>query len=472
MHRGFLVTLVVFTFAGSLPADTTIVDDNFDGYADDAAFEAVWRPDEGNGNTPAAVPVGILVPRTTAPFPPAPFDGTGFAGTTPPVAPIPDGEQAVTFNEQGFINEWDNDSDPGNVPFSISPSATQSVRLTADIFDFVNGNRRFSVGLRDDVSPANLLELGFWNADTFDPIDPINTPPNDPVLDQPTTAYAYRLVLFGDVGGDLVREPNWQYFDLPIEYDDPAIDHNGDGRFGNGDGLVTPIDVGPGWHRFSATISDSDATLEIDLFRDGSVDASVTWEIETTGTPFTSLRMGGPSGVSMNELTMADNVKLELIDVAVVDGDFNGDTLWNCADIDALTAAIAAGSTDLSFDMNADGSLTLADITDPGLGWLAVGGANNPAQTSGGNPFLSGDANLDGSVDGGDFLTWNNNKFSALDAWCGGDFDATGFVDGGDFLIWNTFKFQSSDGVSAVPEPAGLVGWFLACFGLAWTRRR
>lgn len=478
MHRGFLVTLVVLCFSVSVQADVTIVDDNFDGYADDAAFETVWRPDEGNGNTPTSLPVGILVPRTVAPFPPPPFDGSGDATVTPAVEPVVG--QAVAFppvsdvsNGKGYINEWDNDSDPSNVPFAISPSATQDIRLSADMFDFVNGNRRFSVGLRDDVSPSNLLELGFWNASTFDPVDPNNAPPNDPVFDQPTTAYGYRLQLWGPVGGELVRQPNWQYFPLSAEFDDPNVDHNGDGRFGDGNGLVTPIDVGPGWHRYSATISDTDITLELDLFRDGTVDSTVTWEIETTGSPFTSLRMGGPSGESMNEFTMADNVKLELIDLATVNGDFNDDQAWDCADIDALTAAIAGGSTDLSFDMNGDGSLTRADITDASVGWLAVGGANNPADTSGGNPFLEGDADLDGTVDGNDFLTWNMNKFTPLAAWCSGDWDANGMVDGADFLIWNTFKFQSSDGVSAVPEPAALSCWWLACLGLAgWRRRR
>ncbi|MEM7312961.1 MAG: hypothetical protein AAF497_07395, partial [Planctomycetota bacterium] len=78
-------------------------------------------------------------------------------------------------------------------------------------------------------------------------------------------------------------------------------------------------------------------------------------------------------------------------------GDFSGDGVWDCADINALTAAIAAGSSDLSFDMNGDGMVSIEDVTDPGTGWLAVGGANNPAQT-GGNAYLVGDANLDGVV--------------------------------------------------------------------------
>jgi hypothetical protein len=81
---------------------------------------------------------------------------------------------------------------------------------------------------------------------------------------------------------------------------------------------------------------------------------------------------------------------------------------------------------------------------------------------------LLADANLDGTVDGGDFLIWNNNKFTATAAWCAADFNASGFVDGGDFLVWNNNKFNNAD-VSAVPEPAmGLI----LLLGCAWAYRR
>ncbi len=56
-------------------------------------------------------------------------------------------------------------------------------------------------------------------------------------------------------------------------------------------------------------------------------------------------------------------------------GDFNHDGAWDYRDIDALSAAIVAASQDASFDMNADGAITLADITDDQVGWLAIGGA-------------------------------------------------------------------------------------------------
>ena len=120
--------------------------------------------------------------------------------------------------------------------------------------------------------------------------------------------------------------------------------------------------------------------------------------------------------------------------------------------------------------MNGDGIITLADITSPGNGWLAVGGANNSAQT-GGNAFLNGDANLSGGVDGSDFGVWNGNKFTSTSAWCNGDFNASGAVDGSDFGIWNGNKFQSSDAVSAVPEPLGLSCLLVAAVAALASRR-
>ena len=152
------------------------------------------------------------------------------------------------------------------------------------------------------------------------------------------------------------------------------------------------------------------------------------------------------------------------------DGDFNGDGAWDSSDIDTLSTAIAASSNDAAFDMNGDGLITLADISGDQVGWLAIGGARNP-QSTGGNPFLSGDANLDGSVDVSDFNLWNNNKFTSAGSWSRGDFNADGVVDVSDFNVWNTTKFNRSRSAAAVPEPS--VCWQLFALGLApmWLAR-
>ena len=152
-----------------------------------------------------------------------------------------------------------------------------------------------------------------------------------------------------------------------------------------------------------------------------------------------------------------------------ITGDFNNDGQWNCLDIDALSNAIATNSGDLSFDMNGDGVLSVADITDANVGWLAVGGTNNPTQT-GGNPFLPGDANLSGAVDGSDFGVWNTNKFTNATGWCAGNFNASDAVDGSDFGVWNANKFRSSASAAVVPEP--LVGWLWVMGWLVFCLRK
>ena len=133
-----------------------------------------------------------------------------------------------------------------------------------------------------------------------------------------------------------------------------------------------------------------------------------------------------------------------------VDGDFDDDGDYDCVDIDALVAAIAAGQTDTAFDLTGDGFYDMTDID----AWLAEAGANNLAS---GNPYLIGDANLDGTVDVSDFNVWNGNKFTNVAAWCSGDFNADGVVDVSDFNAWNGNKFQTSDAVAMVPEPSGLL---------------
>ena len=172
--------------------------------------------------------------------------------------------------------------------------------------------------------------------------------------------------------------------------------------------------------------------------------------------------LGGGLGWEVNPI--GNTLFLDVVG-GVLAGDFNNDGNLDGADIDSLVANVAAMTGDLAFDLTGDGALNEADLAE----WLVLGGAENLAS---GNPYLSGDANLDGTVDGQDFLAWNNSKFSTVAAWTAGDFNADGVVDGQDFLRWNDNKFTSADagGMTAVPEPTvGLWGLLLVA---AWLRRR
>ena len=147
-------------------------------------------------------------------------------------------------------------------------------------------------------------------------------------------------------------------------------------------------------------------------------------------------------------------------------GDFDGDGDYACADVDSLVAAIASQSTDLTFDLNSDGTVTADDLTS----WLAEAGA---AELASGNSYAAGDADLNGVVDVSDFNIWNGSQFTNTPAFCSGDFNADGVVDVGDFNIWNSAKFTSQDGIAAVPEPEAVS--LLAMAGLFFygcSRRR
>ncbi|MEM7279817.1 MAG: hypothetical protein AAF385_17040 [Pseudomonadota bacterium] len=140
----------------------------------------------------------------------------------------------------------------------------------------------------------------------------------------------------------------------------------------------------------------------------------------------------------------------------VAASDVNGDFTFDLDDIDAVVTAVANGSDDLSFDLTGDGVVDHADISQ----WLADAGLVNQANAQ---PFLPGDANLDGNVDVGDFNIWNGNRFTFQTGWSRGDFNADGVIDTADFGIWNEHKFLTSD-TTPVPEPScrvWLVGMLL-----------
>ncbi len=132
---------------------------------------------------------------------------------------------------------------------------------------------------------------------------------------------------------------------------------------------------------------------------------------------------------------------LDITAAPIVPGDFDGDQDLDLADIDALVAEIAAGTHNPAFDLNTD---ALVNLVDRDL-WLALAGAANLPS---GNPYRLGDDNLDGIVDGQDFIVWNANKFTAAAAWSKGDFNADGVVDGQDFITWNANKFTSADSLA------------------------
>ncbi len=151
----------------------------------------------------------------------------------------------------------------------------------------------------------------------------------------------------------------------------------------------------------------------------------------------------GPFSFDQRSLSPFDRVQAGRIDIGAFElglapsGDFDGNSAYNCADIDGLVEMVADGTYSVQFDLNSDAVL---DGNDVQL-WLAAAGEVNLGP---GRTYLVGDADLNGVVDISDFNIWNRNKFTESAGWCSGDFSADGLVDVQDFNLWNTNRFQSS----------------------------
>lgn len=282
--------------AASLPSPPSgiIVDEQFDHYLDQAAFEVVWLPSPSA--SPAAPPEygGVLLSDLSSdPFPPPGMDGKAVQSQT-----------GLNSYAGPALSEL----------HALQPTFFEPIRLSADIFSDQMRNRRASVGLRYTNatsgigSVANIIELGHWNAPAEDPTIPDGQPPMTIVSG---TSFAYRVIMFGPLAGDLVQQPNFQYFAL-----DPRLDRPDDG-----DAVVTHADIGSGWHRYTATIGVDFVTLTLDLFRDGlnnatgapGVDSEVTHLIFAQNRPFNDLRIGGVSGLTSIQPVVIDNVRLERV---------------------------------------------------------------------------------------------------------------------------------------------------------------
>lgn len=244
--------------------------------------------------------------------------------------------------------------------------------------------------------------------------------------------------------------------------------------------------LGLSWASEATIGFDWNHDLSNDVYLNASTtDAPVTMEVLSSGGPVSLASFGIPNG-----LVPGGVLRVELFDVfddnpnapdAVIDngslmiqivpgvtvsGDFDQNGIYECADIDALVMQIFGGTNNPAFDLTGDGFVDLDDRD----AWLAEAGAAN---LTSGNPYLPADFDLDGIVDGNDFLIWNANKFMPINEFCRGDTNADGVVDGLDFVEWNFFKFQSSDSaVHQVPEPQTFMIYLMALLAGLWRSYR
>ncbi|MCC7336685.1 MAG: PEP-CTERM sorting domain-containing protein [Pirellulaceae bacterium] len=216
MIKKFLPVLILTLAAGPASA-AIVVSEDFEGYANTAAMQANW----------GATGLGTLA---TA------FGNGGQSAAHP----------------GGAINIWQGST------FSLTPTATQNIVLTADLYDDATSqNERLTVGLRNGANP--LFEMGHWNQALPQPGGGI------PKVEH----YATRVL--GMYGNE-----SW----MPI------------------DATLNDTGISAGWNRYEATFTLTNVTVTIDLGANGTIDGTFVSTGAPSANAFTDLRFGGASGVS------------------------------------------------------------------------------------------------------------------------------------------------------------------------------
>ncbi|MEM8680803.1 MAG: hypothetical protein AAGF97_15750, partial [Planctomycetota bacterium] len=393
---------------------------------------------------------------------------------------------AVDVGLENYALEFDVTYDSSSIPQGLVSTVSNSVALNSSAGWFEYGGISASTGDIDETVNVSI------------PLDQVLNPPtNGTGTWVPGSQTGFYQINFG-LDGDWGLDPATFYFDnlrlrqlaapevLNLEVDratgEITVQNTATGTYDFNYYTITSggssLDVG-GWNslddqNLDAIDGNDPGTVAGDSFLEGwdeaggssatnLTEAFLLGSSTLTGMQTLSLGNGYNSGVDAQDLvfqyrdmTRPDSLTIGTVsyvgEPSVVDGDFDNNGLYQCADVDALVAAIVdvngGGTPDLSFDMTGDGNIDLDDLT----AWLAEAG-DVGGLTANGNPVQPGDATLDGVVDGQDFVAWNQSKFTVNPAWCGGDFNADGNVDGQDFIIWNQNKFTTADGVHAVPEP-------------------
>ncbi len=89
------------------------------------------------------------------------------------------------------------------------------------------------------------------------------------------------------------------------------------------------------------------------------------------------------------------------------------------------------------------------------------------------NWLTTGDVNLDGAVDGADFLAWQRGVGMADPSYSDGDLNGDGAVDGADLDVWRgAFGAAASAATASVPECGAMLLAIMGYVGMATARRR
>ena len=124
--------------------------------------------------------------------------------------------------------------------------------------------------------------------------------------------------------------------------------------------------------------------------------------------------------------------------------DFNDDGLWDTRDLDLLTISAVSNNPEFKFDLNQDDSVDQQDVRT----WLGIASAQNGFA----QPYMPGDANLDGRVDALDLNLLARNWTWQTARWANAEFTGNGRVDSEDL---NKLALNWLQELPRTPETSG-----------------
>ena len=164
-----------------------------------------------------------------------------------------------------------------------------------------------------------------------------------------------------------------------------------------------------------------------------------------------------PSRLQLDVSALPETGQIDIVSVLsspTTAGDFNGDDLLDAVDLDELLARVHIASTDLYYDVDGDGEISISDREN----WLEEFRGTTV-----------GDIDLNGEVDFADFLSLSAN-YGTQGGWQQGDFDGDQWVLFSDFLLLS--ENYGREETVAVPEPCDWPLLLFAASGLHMRRKR
>ena len=245
-----------------------------------------------------------------------------------------------------------------------------------------------------------------------------------------------------------------------IKFTSDRFEFHMDGT-GGGDLQYAPTGESPWLHHVAVKQGS-----RLAYYRDGVLIAEREIATGQLSEDFLPFAMGGQDGretwrgllsdVRLFDHSLTEGEILELFqgDSSEKPCDLNGSGTCTLEDLDLLVSEVIAGNK------------TVLDLDQ----WRADAATENGF----GEPYLLGDANLDGTVDAQDLNVVGRNWQSATGLWSNGDFNADNRVNAGDLngVGGNWQKSISTAAPASVPEPGGWLMLYAGLLSLSARRKK